>query len=58
MMNFMLTSLVFHKNDSYEAVQRKYNYTANFFDIGTGAEGKIKVFRVKLCPQLKTFTIE
>jgi len=32
----------FFKHDSYEAVQRKYIYTANFFDIGTGAEGKIK----------------
>jgi len=32
----------FFKHDSYEAVQRKYNYTVNFFDIGTGAEGKIK----------------
>jgi len=40
---FFLYSFIVFKHNSYEAVQRRYQYTLKFFDVGTGAEGKIHV---------------
>lgn len=38
---FMFSKVFGH--DSYESVQRRYNYTLDFFDVGTGAEGRVSV---------------